>query len=235
MEAAVSLTCDDTTSACPGTELTCTCSVDTNGILWRLPRGGGDIVFARDSGVGVTKTGGIFHAKITDISPKRIVSLLKYNATQILVNTVILCNDGSRYAINTSTITGFASKYNFMCLCTCMCTSILTYMYIIVCLSIDPPSVPNNVSVQSTTYNSATIQWTEPSDNGGSAITGYNITISPSTSTCSSCVVSSDTLMYNITELDHTINYTVSVAAINCAGTGDSVFLDIIAKGTFVW
>ena len=28
--------------------------------------------------------------------------------------------------------------------------------------------------------------------------------------------------MYNITELNHTINYTISVAAINCAGTGDS-------------
>ena len=36
-------------------------------------------------------------------------------------------------------------------------------------------------------------------------------------------VVSSDTLtLYNITELNHITNYTVSVAAINCAGTGDS-------------
>ena len=104
--------------------------------------------------------------------------------------------------------------------------------------SLDPPSAPDTVSVQSTTYNSATIQWTVPSDNGGSDITGYNITISPSTSTCSSCNVSNDTLMYNITELNHTINYTIGVAAINCAGTGDSVFLrdfDLIAKGNFVW
>ena len=62
--------------------------------------------------------------------------------------------------------------------------------------------------------------------------------ISPSTSTCSSCNVSSDTLMYKITELNHTINYTISVAAINCAGTGGSAFLndlDIIARGNFVW
>ena len=102
---------------------------------------------------------------------------------------------------------------------------------------LDPPSAPDTVSVQFTTYDSATIQWTVPSDNGGSNITGYNIAISPSTSTCSSCNVSSDTLMYNIAELNHTINYTISVAAINCAGTGDSVFLtdlDIIAKGNFV-
>ena len=60
-----------------------------------------------------------------------------------------------------------------------------------------PPSAPDTVSVQFTTYNSATIQWTVPSDNGGSAITGYNITIS-----------------HNITELDHTINYTLSVAVL---------------------
>ena len=103
-------------------------------------------------------------------------------------------------------------------------------------LDISPPIAPDTVSVQSTTYNSSTIQWTVPSHNGGSAITGYNITISPSTSTYSSCVVSSDTLMYNITELNHTINYTISVAAINCAGTGDSVVLkDITPRGRFVW
>ena len=106
-------------------------------------------------------------------------------------------------------------------------------------LGISPPIAPDTVSVQSTTYNSYTIQWTVPSHNGGSAITGYNITISPSTSTCSSCVVSSDTLMYNIiTELNHTINYTISVAAINCAGTGGSMFLKDItprSRGRFVW
>ena len=90
---------------------------------------------------------------------------------------------------------------------------------------IDPPSAPGSLSVQSTTYNSATIQWTAPSNNGGSDITGYNITISPppsGDSTCplGSCTVSPDTLMYNITGLDHTIDYNISVAAINCAGTG---------------
>ena len=92
---------------------------------------------------------------------------------------------------------------------------------------LDPPSAPDTVSVQSTTYNSATIQWTVPSDNGGSDITGYNITISPPPSvSCSTgtCTVSGDTLQYTFTGLDHTQQYTVSVAAINCAGTGDSVF-----------
>ena len=101
---------------------------------------------------------------------------------------------------------------------------------------LDPPSAPDTVSVQSTTYNSATIQWTVPSDNGGSDITGYNIAISPPTSsdsTCplGSCTVSSDTLIYNITE--HTQQYNISVAASNCIGTGDyaSVLIDIVATG----
>ena len=91
---------------------------------------------------------------------------------------------------------------------------------------------------ETSTYNSATIQWTEPSDNGGSAITGYNIIISPPTSgdsTCplGSCTVSSDTLIYNITELDHTQQYNIIVAASNCIDTGDyaSVLVDIVATG----
>ena len=90
---------------------------------------------------------------------------------------------------------------------------------------LDPPSAPDTVSVQSTTYNSATIQWTVPSDNGGSDITGYRITISPPPSvSCSTgtCTVSGNTLQYTFTGLDHTQQYNVSVAAINCAGTGSA-------------
>ena len=90
---------------------------------------------------------------------------------------------------------------------------------------------------ETSTYNNATIEWTMP-DNGGPDITNYTIIISPSTSsdsTCplGSCTVSSDTLIYNITELDHTQQYNISVAASNCIGTGDyaSVLVDIVATG----
>ena len=93
-------------------------------------------------------------------------------------------------------------------------------------LDINPPSAPDTVSVQSTTYNSATIQWTVPSDNGGSDITGYNITISPTSVSCST-TVSGDTLQYTFTGLDHTQQYTVSVAAINCAGTGSATHVQL--------
>ena len=94
---AVSLTCDDTTSACPGTELTCICSVDTVGLLWHLPRGGGDIPLTCSLGIGYTNTAGIFTAEIIDTPPEGIVPLLiiRYNATQILVNKDIVCSDGT--------------------------------------------------------------------------------------------------------------------------------------------
>ena len=55
-------------------------------------------------------------------------------------------------------------------------------------------------------------------------ITGYNITISSTSVSCST-TVSGDALQYTFTGLDHTQQYTVSVAAINCAGTGSATQL----------
>ena len=108
----VSLTCDDTTTACPGTELTCTV-VHSVALVWDLPGGSGDIVFVRNQGVNATVTAGIFTAEIAELpSGGGIVSVLKHNATQALVNSDIVCNDGS-INTNTSTITGFASKYRY--------------------------------------------------------------------------------------------------------------------------
>ena len=56
-------------------------------------------------------TAGIFTAEITDTPAGGIVSVLRYNATQTLVNSDIVCDDGD-VTSNTSTITGFASEYN---------------------------------------------------------------------------------------------------------------------------
>ena len=59
----------------------------------------------------------------------------------------------------------------------------------------------------------------------------------PPSVSCSTgtCTVSGDILQYTFTGLDHTQQYTVSVAAINCAGTGDSVVLVDLVKGNFVF
>ena len=79
-----------------------------------------------------------------------------------------------------------------------------------------------------------------PSDTGGSNIIGYYITISPPPSlSCitGTCSVSGDTLQYTFAGLDHTQEYNISVAAINCAGTGSTTQLqpnlDINATGTY--
>ena len=86
---AVSLTCDDTTDVCPGTELTCTCSVDSIGLVWDL-----EILLCQC--VNATNTAGIFTAMITELpAGGGIVSVLRYNATQTLVNSDIVCNDGA--------------------------------------------------------------------------------------------------------------------------------------------
>ena len=88
----VSLTCDDTTDACPGTELTCTCRVESIGLVWDL-----EIYhFLLCQSVNATNTAGIFTAMITELpAGGGIVSVLRYNATQTLVNSNIVCNDGA--------------------------------------------------------------------------------------------------------------------------------------------
>ena len=64
---AVSLTCnddiDDDDDTCPGTDVTCTCSVLTAGVLWRLP---GSETILLDDKLGSSGTDGTFFAVITN-------------------------------------------------------------------------------------------------------------------------------------------------------------------------
>ena len=89
---AVSLTCDNTTGVCPGTELTCTCSVPTAGVTWRLP---GSVNITLDDKVGSnnTTTNGIFFAAITNNTGGVLESILIYTATELLVNGTIECEE----------------------------------------------------------------------------------------------------------------------------------------------
>ena len=66
----------------------------------------------------------------------------------------------------------------------------------------------------------------------------YNITLAiQAIPGCTSNTENENVITYNITELDHIINYTISVAAINCAGTGDctSTLVIIEAIGKYIW
>lgn len=77
------------------------------------------------------------------------------------------------------------------------------------------PDAPTNVSA--TPGNArATVTWTPPTFNGGSAITGYVVTVSPGGATKSVGVTTSTT----ITGLQNGTPYTFTVAARNAAGTG---------------
>ena len=80
-----------------------------------------------------------------------------------------------------------------------------------------PPVAPSSPSISSTEVGNAsvTVSWEEPDDNGGSSITGYQVTATPGSQTCStdaatSCVVSG---------LTNNTSYSFTVTASNSVGT----------------
>ena len=101
---AVSLTCyddDDTTDVCPGTEVTCTCSVESDGLIWKLPLGP-IITFDYKDGVGKTinETNGVFVAVLTNNTViatnntgRILESMLIYTATKSLVDATVECKE----------------------------------------------------------------------------------------------------------------------------------------------
>jgi len=75
------------------------------------------------------------------------------------------------------------------------------------------PSAPQSVSATATGGTTATVTWSAPASNGGSAITSYSITWSSGSTT-------SATTSANITGLTPQTSYTFTVYAINAVGTG---------------
>ena len=86
------MTCDNTTDVCPGTELTCTCSVSNDGLIWTLP---GSEIIALDDKVGSngTTTNGTFFAVIANNTGGVLESMLIYTATESLVDVTIECEE----------------------------------------------------------------------------------------------------------------------------------------------
>jgi uncharacterized protein YjbI with pentapeptide repeats len=64
-------------------------------------------------------------------------------------------------------------------------------------------------------YESATVSWTPPADDGGGAITGYQVTESPGGGTCTATTTSC-----NVPGLADGTDYSFTVTASNWAGTG---------------
>ena len=89
-----------------------------------------------------------------------------------------------------------------------------------------PPQSPNTYIVQSGPNNvTAVVQWGYPQSDGGASVLNYTVTLADPRAVHVSITttvqpVATFTLAYNE-------EYTVSIAATNCAGTGGTVSLNI--------
>ena len=87
--------------------------------------------------------------------------------------------------------------------------------------SASAPGTPTSVSASITGSTTATVSFSAPAANGGSAITGYTVTSTPSGAVCA---VGGNSTTYNCTGLTANTAYTFKVKATNTVGTGtDSV------------
>jgi subtilisin family serine protease len=95
------------------------------------------------------------------------------------------------------------------------------------------PGLPSNVAATKNDKNrTATLKWAAPADDGGSRITGYRVTRDGKNSAGQgplTVTVSASTKSYVFTKLRKGSAYTLSVRAVNAAGTGRSVLKKIAA------
>lgn len=83
--------------------------------------------------------------------------------------------------------------------------------------TLQTPAGPPTINNVTTTNNSATITWTEPEDNGGSNLAGYNVYRDGVIANTS---LIQDTTAYTVTGLSPETSSTYTVVAINAVGSG---------------
>ncbi|TLY01990.1 MAG: fibronectin type III domain-containing protein, partial [Thaumarchaeota archaeon] len=87
------------------------------------------------------------------------------------------------------------------------------------------PSPPTGLAASASSSSQISLSWTAPTDNGGSAITGYKIERSTDGGTTWSTLVANTgntATTYSDTGLTHTTTYTYRVSAINSIGTSSA-------------
>src|SRR5258708_39706300 len=84
---------------------------------------------------------------------------------------------------------------------------------------VGPPGAPNNVSATGGNTQ-ATVSWTAPASNGGSAITGYTVTPYIGSTAQTATTFNSTVTTQTVTGLVNGTAYTFKVAASNAVGTG---------------
>ncbi|HEV2192907.1 MAG TPA: spherulation-specific family 4 protein, partial [Nitrosopumilaceae archaeon] len=84
------------------------------------------------------------------------------------------------------------------------------------------PQPPTGLTATAVSSSQINLSWTAPTNNGGSAITGYKIERSTDAGTIWSTIANTTTtaITYSNTGLAHSITYTYKVSAINSVGTG---------------
>ncbi|WP_152973639.1 fibronectin type III domain-containing protein [Bifidobacterium aesculapii] len=95
------------------------------------------------------------------------------------------------------------------------------------------PSAPQNVTAKQGAAHELLVSWEKPEDNGGSAITGYTVTLTPKNASAAkvkasdlTADVDADTFQHTFTKLDPATEYTASVTAKNAKGTSDAAQSD---------
>lgn len=82
------------------------------------------------------------------------------------------------------------------------------------------PGAPTSVTVSATGNGQVSLSWTAPADSGGSAITGYSMTATPSGGAAITKDTGSADAGYTFTGLTNATAYVFTVKAVNSAGAG---------------
>ena len=86
------------------------------------------------------------------------------------------------------------------------------------------PSAPTSLSSSSVTSSSFTVNWLEPSSDGGSLIQNYSV---------NGNIVTSTTRSYGFSNLQPATLYTITIFAINAVGNGTTASINITTSATF--